>query len=85
MRSRLYSVGCLVFLLLLCRYSAACTDAVHAALHLCLSSVIPALFPFLSPVRLLSPVDWRKHSAHSSPFHFASYCIYPPAAQQPCC
>ncbi len=46
MRSRLYSVGCLVFLLLLCRYSTACTDAVHAALYLCLSSVIPALFPF---------------------------------------
>lgn len=46
MRSRLYSAGCLVFLLLLCRYSAACTDAVRAALHLCLTSVIPALFPF---------------------------------------
>ncbi len=46
MRSRLYSVGCLGFLLLLCRYSAPCTDAVRAALHLCLTSVIPALFPF---------------------------------------
>lgn len=46
MRSRLYSAGCLIFLLLLCGYSAACTDAVRAALHLCLTSVIPALFPF---------------------------------------
>lgn len=48
MHSRLYTAGCLGFLLLLCRYSAVCTDAVRTALHLCLTSVIPALFPFFA-------------------------------------
>lgn len=45
-RSRLYAAGNLGFLLLLCRYSAVCADAVRVALQLCLTSVIPALFPF---------------------------------------
>lgn len=36
----------LLFLALLSRYSAACTQAVQNALQLCLTSAVPSLFPF---------------------------------------
>ena len=48
MRHRLYRAGCLIFLLLLCQHTSACAAAVSAALQLCLTSVIPALFPFFA-------------------------------------
>ena len=48
MRHRLYRAGCLIFLLLLCQHASACAAAVSAALQLCLTSVIPALFPFFA-------------------------------------
>ena len=64
--------GCALFLALLCWHSAACADAVRAALNLCLTSAVPALFPFFAASslavscgmaqtcgRLLSPVMRR--------------------------
>lgn len=40
--------GSVLFLALLSRYSTACADAVRTALELCLTSAIPALFPFFA-------------------------------------
>ncbi len=48
MRRALASVGCTIFLALLCRYSADCADAVRAAAELCLRSAVPSLFPFFA-------------------------------------
>ena len=41
-------MGSLLFLVLLCRYSADCTQAVQGALQLCLTSAVPSLFPFFA-------------------------------------
>lgn len=40
------AMGSLLFLALLSRYSTPCTQAVQTALHLCLTSAVPSLFPF---------------------------------------
>lgn len=40
--------ACVLFLALLCRHTAACADAVRAALKLCLFSALPSLFPFFA-------------------------------------
>ncbi|MCD8355364.1 MAG: hypothetical protein LUE11_02145 [Clostridia bacterium] len=41
-------LGSLLFLILLCRYSSDCAQAVRTALQLCLTSAIPSLFPFFA-------------------------------------
>ena len=41
-------MGSLLFLVLLCSYSADCTQAVRTALQLCLTSAVPSLFPFFA-------------------------------------
>ncbi|MDO4173796.1 MAG: hypothetical protein Q4D42_03430 [Eubacteriales bacterium] len=48
MKKQCTYIGSLLFLALLCRYSADCADAVRAALQLCLTSAIPSLFPFFA-------------------------------------
>ena len=48
MRKLCVCTGCVLFLALLCRYSTDCADAVRAAVTLCLTSVIPSLFPFFA-------------------------------------
>ncbi len=48
MKKRFICACCILFLALLCRYSTDCADAVRAALTLCLTSAVPALFPFFA-------------------------------------
>ncbi len=48
MRHAFVPTICVVFLILLCQNSAACAEAVQYALLLCLTRVIPALFPFFA-------------------------------------
>ncbi|MDO4287181.1 MAG: hypothetical protein Q4C40_05595 [Eubacteriales bacterium] len=48
MKKRCMCIGSLLFLLLLCRYSTNCAEAVRSALQLCLTSAIPSLFPFFA-------------------------------------
>lgn len=48
MRKSIVCAGCALLLALLSRYAADCADAVRAALSLCLTSVLPSLFPFFA-------------------------------------
>lgn len=48
MRKTYLYAACVLFLVLLCVYSADCADAVRAALTLCLTSAVPSLFPFFA-------------------------------------